>query len=50
MTPFVLSKQALQRNGKAADVADVEAFLAGPRSRWVTGEIIEVGGGSALTF
>lgn len=47
---FVLSKQALQRIGKAADVADVAAFLAGPQSRWVTGEIIEVGGGSALTF
>lgn len=44
------SKQALQRVGTASDVADVAAFLAGPRSRWVTGETIEVGGGSALTF
>ena len=47
---LVLSKQALQRIGKADDVADVVAFLAGPQARWVTGETIEVGGGSVLTF
>lgn len=47
---WALSKQALQRVGKADDVADVVAFLAGPRSRWVTGQVIEVGGGSGLTF
>jgi 3-oxoacyl-[acyl-carrier protein] reductase len=49
-TQLALSKQALQRVGKAQDVADVVAFLAGPSARWVTGEIIEVGGGSVLTF
>jgi 3-oxoacyl-[acyl-carrier protein] reductase len=47
---FTLSKQALKRVGKAGDVADVVAFLAGPRARWVTGEVIEVGGGGVLTF
>ncbi|MBA4173961.1 MAG: short-chain dehydrogenase [Hyphomicrobium sp.] len=47
---MTLSKQALKRIGQAQDVADVVAFLAGPASRWVTGEIIEVGGGSGLTF
>ena len=49
-TAWVLSKQALKRVGKAEDVADVVAFLAGPRARWVTGQTIEVGGGSGLTF
>ncbi len=47
---FVKSKQALQRVGTTSDVADVASFLAGPQSRWVTGETIEVGGGSVLTF
>jgi NAD(P)-dependent dehydrogenase (short-subunit alcohol dehydrogenase family) len=47
---FTMSKQALKRIGQPEDVADVVAFLAGPRGRWVTGEIIEVGGGSGLTF
>lgn len=47
---WVLSKQALKRVGRPEDIADVVAFLAGPRARWVTGETIEVGGGSGLTF
>jgi NAD(P)-dependent dehydrogenase (short-subunit alcohol dehydrogenase family) len=47
---FTKSKQALKRIGTAQDVADVVAFLVGPRGRWVTGETIEVGGGSGLTF
>ena len=47
---FAKSKQALKRIGTAEDVADVVGFLAGPASRWVTGEVIEVGGGSSLTF
>ncbi|MDX2309322.1 MAG: SDR family oxidoreductase [Hyphomicrobium sp.] len=44
------SKQALKRVGQADDVADVVAFLTSPAARWVTGEVIEVGGGSALAF
>ena len=49
-TAWVLSKQALKRVGTADDVADVVAFLAGRRARWVTGQTIEAGGGSGLTF
>lgn len=47
---MALSKQAIKRIGKPEDVADVVAFLSGPAARWVTGEVIEIGGGSALTF
>lgn len=47
---FVLNMQALKRIGKAEEVADLVAFLAGPQSRWVTGQTIEVSGGTALTF
>jgi NAD(P)-dependent dehydrogenase (short-subunit alcohol dehydrogenase family) len=42
--------QALKRIGKAEEVADLVAFLAGPQSRWVTGQTIEVSGGTALSF
>ncbi|RUP07867.1 SDR family oxidoreductase [Hyphomicrobium sp.] len=47
---FAESKQALKRVGQPSDVADVVAFLAGPESRWVTGQVIEVAGGTGLTF
>ena len=47
---FTLGKQALKRIGKPEDVADVVAFLVSDAARWVTGETIEVGGGSALAF
>jgi 3-oxoacyl-[acyl-carrier protein] reductase len=45
---FTLGMQALQRIGHADDVADVVAFLASDASRWVTGDTIQVGGGSKL--
>src|ERR1700731_1912370 len=45
---FTLSMQALQRIGHADDVADVVAFLASDAARWVTGDTIQVGGGSTL--
>ena len=47
---FALSKQALKRIGQPSDVADVVTFLAGVQSRWVTGQVVEASGGSALTF
>lgn len=44
----VKSIQALQRLGKPDDIASVVAFLAGPDSAWVTGEIVRAGGGTRL--
>jgi 3-oxoacyl-[acyl-carrier protein] reductase len=45
---FTLGIQALQRIGQADDVADVVAFLASDASRWVTGDTVQVGGGSKI--
>ncbi|GAA1074431.1 SDR family oxidoreductase [Nocardiopsis metallicus] len=36
------------RLGQPADIADVVGFLASDDSRWVTGQVIDVSGGSAL--
>jgi NAD(P)-dependent dehydrogenase (short-subunit alcohol dehydrogenase family) len=47
---FALGKQALKRIGQPEDVADVVAFLAGPKARWMTGQTVDVTGGSVLTF
>lgn len=46
----VLAGQALKRIGKADDVADVVAFLAGPDGRWITGQTIETSGGTSITL
>ena len=35
----------LERVGKPEDVADVIAFLASEQARWITGQLIYVGGG-----
>ncbi len=40
--------QALKRIGKPEDVADVVAFLASEKARWITGASIPVDGGSKL--
>jgi 3-oxoacyl-[acyl-carrier protein] reductase len=40
--------QALQRIGKPEEVADVVAFLASNKTRWITGASIPVDGGSKL--
>ena len=42
---MIKSVQALKRIGKAEDIGDAVAFLAGPDSRWVTGQYIEASGG-----
>ena len=47
---FAKSLQALKRLGQPEDIADVVGFLAGPDSRWVTGETIEVGGGTRIAL
>jgi 3-oxoacyl-[acyl-carrier protein] reductase len=43
-----LGMQALKRIGKPDDVADVVAFLASDKARWITGTSIPVDGGSKL--
>jgi 3-oxoacyl-[acyl-carrier protein] reductase len=45
---FTLGMQALQRIGQADDVADVVTFLASDQARWITGDTVQVGGGSKL--
>jgi 3-oxoacyl-[acyl-carrier protein] reductase len=45
---FTLGMQALQRVGHPDDVADAIVFLASDASRWITGDTIQVGGGSKL--
>jgi len=45
---LILGMQALQRIGKPEDVADVVAFLASDKARWITGASIPVDGGSKL--
>ncbi|MGY3531806.1 SDR family NAD(P)-dependent oxidoreductase [Bradyrhizobium sp. USDA 4452] len=45
---YALKMQALQRIGHADDVADAVTFLASNSARWVTGDTIQVGGGSKL--
>ncbi|HTO66335.1 MAG TPA: SDR family oxidoreductase [Bradyrhizobium sp.] len=45
---YALKIQALQRIGHADDVGDVVTFLASDSARWVTGDTVQVGGGSKL--
>jgi NAD(P)-dependent dehydrogenase (short-subunit alcohol dehydrogenase family) len=43
-----LDNMPIARVGSAEDVAAVVRFLAGPESRWITGEVIAVDGGHHL--
>lgn len=43
-----LRMQALQRIAQAGEIADVIAFAASPASRWITGQVLSVDGGSKL--
>ena len=47
---FAKGKQALKRIGQPDDVADVVGFLVGKDGRWITGQVLEATGGTALTF
>ena len=42
------AKIPLERLGEPADVAGVARFLAGPRARYITGQVIAVDGGMAM--
>ena len=45
---FVLGIQALKRIAQPNDVAAAIAFLASEQSRWITGDVVRVDGGSKL--
>lgn len=47
-TAAILETQALKRVGLPEDIAGAAAFLAGPDSKWVTGQVLEVSGGANL--
>jgi 3-oxoacyl-[acyl-carrier protein] reductase len=45
---MLLARQALKKIAAPPEIADAIAFLAGPDSRWITGQRIEASGGSSL--
>jgi 3-oxoacyl-[acyl-carrier protein] reductase len=45
----VMATQSLKRLGQPDDVASVVEFLASDASRWITGDVIAVDGGSKLS-
>ncbi|EOO36678.1 hypothetical protein IIU_01281 [Bacillus cereus VD133] len=48
MKQYATTISAFNRLGEVEDIADTAAFLASPDSRWVTGQLIDVSGGSCL--
>jgi NAD(P)-dependent dehydrogenase (short-subunit alcohol dehydrogenase family) len=45
---FTLGMQALKRLAQPDDIGGVVAFLASDDARWITGDTIQVDGGSKL--
>lgn len=45
---YALSIQSLKRIAQPDDIGDIVAFLASDDARWISGDIIEAGGGSKL--
>ena len=45
---FITGQTALNRLGRAEDVADVVAFLASDDGRWITGQVLDASGGIHL--
>ncbi|MFJ2832108.1 SDR family oxidoreductase [Streptomyces sp. NPDC087263] len=45
---FITGQTALNRLGRAEDVADVVAFLASDDGRWITGQVLDASGGLHL--
>lgn len=46
----VHAMQSIKRIGQPGDVADLVAYLASEQSRWVTGQVIEVSGGTKIVL
>ncbi|KIL42221.1 short-chain dehydrogenase [Gordoniibacillus kamchatkensis] len=45
---FAAGLSVFGRWGETGDVADIAAFLASPDSRWMTGQLLDASGGTAL--
>ncbi|KOX18805.1 short-chain dehydrogenase [Saccharothrix sp. NRRL B-16348] len=48
LAEFITGQTALDRLGRADDVADVVAFLASDDARWITGQVLDASGGLHL--
>lgn len=48
LADLIVATTALDRLGGPDDVADVVAFLASDAARWITGQVIDAGGGLFL--
>ncbi|MBP2100613.1 NAD(P)-dependent dehydrogenase (short-subunit alcohol dehydrogenase family) [Enterococcus rivorum] len=45
---YAASLSVFNRWGEPNDISDVVSFLASEDSRWITGQLIDVSGGSCL--
>jgi NAD(P)-dependent dehydrogenase (short-subunit alcohol dehydrogenase family) len=45
---FAANLSVMGRWAETEDIADIASFLAGPDSRWITGQILDASGGSRL--